>query len=86
VALDVDTVRLERRGEDQPGWRVLAGSVDEPVVLGFVEPIYSLATGRRSGGWRAVNRHLIALQGKPCRNRSDAVVRLVDYHQRLLRA
>ena len=82
VALDTDTVRLERPGEDQPGWRVLAGSADEPVVLGFVEPIYSLATGRRSGGWRAINRHLIALPGKPCPNRSFAVVRLVDYHQR----
>jgi hypothetical protein len=86
VALDTDTVRLERRGEDRPGWRVLGGSVDEPVVLGFVEPIYSLATGRRSRGWRAVNRHLIALPGKPCRNRTDALVRLVDYHQRRPRA
>jgi hypothetical protein len=80
--LDTDTVRLERPGEDQPGWQVLAGSADEPVVLGFVEPIYSLATGRRSAGWRAINRHLIALPGKPCRNRTDALVRLVDYHQR----
>jgi hypothetical protein len=73
---------MERRGEDVPGWRVLAGSVDEPVVLGFVEPIYSLATGRRSGGWRAINRDLMALPGKPCQNRADALVRLVDYHQR----
>jgi hypothetical protein len=59
----VDTVRLERRGEDASGWRVLAGPADEPMVLGFLEPIYSLATGRRSGGWRAINHHLITLPG-----------------------
>jgi hypothetical protein len=56
------------------------------MVLGFVEPIYSLATGRRSGGWRAINRHLMALPGKPCRISTYALVRLVEYHQRSPRA
>jgi len=75
-------VRLARRRPDESGWQVLAGSAEEPIVVGFVEPIYSRSTGRRSGRWQAVTTNLITVSGGPCRNRNDAVVRLLDSYQR----
>jgi hypothetical protein len=80
--LDLDTVRLARRGPQESGWRVLAGSDEEPIVVGFLEPVFSRTTGRRNGRWQAVTDHQHTLPGGPCRNRTDALVRLIDSYQR----
>ncbi|WP_156934776.1 hypothetical protein [Pseudonocardia spinosispora] len=80
--LDLDSVRLERREEPESGWRVLAGSDEAPTVVGFLEPVFSGSTGRRSGRWLAVTPQLTKLPGGPWRNRTDATVRLLDSYQR----
>lgn len=80
--LDLETVRLERISDPaSPGWRVLAGEESDPVILGFLKPAYS-ANGHRNGRWQARTAHHLALPGGPWRNRTDAVVRLVDSYQR----
>jgi hypothetical protein len=83
--LDLDTVRLERRGAGERGWRVLAGAETAPILLGFVEPVYSLATGRRSGRWDAVTDDRHKLLGGPWRDRTDAILRLVESYEQAAR-
>lgn len=80
--LDLDTVRLERSSDSsRMGWRVLAGADDAPVLVGFLEPVLSV-TGRRSSRWEAQAPTGSRIYGGPWRTRTDALVRLVDDHQR----
>lgn len=80
--LDLDTVRLERSSDPtRTGWRVLAGTEDAPVLVGFLEPVLS-ATGRRSSRWKAQTASLARVHGGPWRSRIDALARLVDDYQR----
>lgn len=76
--LDLDTVRLERivaEAGESAGWRVLAGDTETPTQVGTVK------RGRR-GRWEALNASLVEVPGGPWRTRQDAVVHLVDQHQR----
>ena len=82
--LDVDTVRLERTDSSQDGWRVVAGDRDDPVLVGFLEPVYSVS-GRRSGRWQARTTGMTLVPSGPWRNRIDATARLVDSYQRVSR-
>lgn len=80
--LDFDTVRQERSTDPlRPGWRVVAGAADAPVVVGFLESVLSV-TGRRSSRWEAWTAHRTLLPGRPCRNRNEALIRLLDAYQR----
>lgn len=83
TVLDLESVRLERRAEGRSGWRVLAGSSEEPILVGFLEPDFSRTTGRRNGRWHALTPALIKVSGGPWRNRDAAMVRLVDSYQRI---
>jgi hypothetical protein len=81
--LDLDTVRQERSADPlRPGWRVLAGPADTPVLVGFLEPAYSI-TGRRSSRWEARTGRLTLVSGGPWRNRTQALTNLVDSYQRV---
>lgn len=81
--LDLDTVRQERSTDPiRPGWRVLAGPVNAPVLVGFLEPVYSV-TGRRSSRWEARTERLTLVQGGPWRNRTMALANLVAAYQRV---
>jgi hypothetical protein len=81
--LDLDTVRQERSTDPiRPGWRVLGGPVNAPVLVGFLEPAYSV-TGRRSGRWEARTERLTLVQGGPWCNRAQALVHLVSAYQRV---
>jgi hypothetical protein len=83
VPLDVDTVRQERSTDPlRPGWRVVAGEADAPVLLGFLEPVFSV-TGRRSSRWEARTERLTLVSGGPWRNRAAALVQLVGAYQRV---
>lgn len=83
--LDLDTVRQERSADPiRPGWRVLAGPTDAPVLVGFLEPVYSV-TGRRSSRWEARTERLTLIQGGPWCNRDQALANLVDAYQRVAR-
>lgn len=79
--LDLETVRQERSTDPvSPGWRILAGDTNAPIVVGFLEPVLSV-TGRRSGRWQARRKLLTLVPGGPWRNRTDALVHLVDDYQ-----
>lgn len=81
--LDLETVRQERSTDPlRPGWRVLAGPAGAPVLVGFLEPVYSV-TGRRSSRWEARTERLTLVSGGPWRNRTQALANLVDAHQRV---
>jgi hypothetical protein len=83
VPLDVDTVRQERSTDPlRPGWRVVAGETDTPVLLGFLEPVFSV-TGRRSSRWEARTDRLTLVSGGPWRSRAAALVQLVGAYQRV---
>lgn len=77
---DVDSVRLERSTDPaRPGWRILAGPVDDPTVIGLLEPALT-RNGNRGGGWRATTYPLLlTVPGGPWKRRQDALIRLVDY-------
>ncbi|GAA3652652.1 hypothetical protein GCM10022267_43700 [Lentzea roselyniae] len=82
VPLDLDTVRLKRSSDPtRTGWRVLAGTEDAPVLVGFLEPVLSV-TGRRSSRWEAQTASLARVHGGPWRTRMDALAHLVDDYQR----
>ncbi|GAA3430987.1 hypothetical protein BJ998_000865 [Kutzneria kofuensis] len=81
--LDLDTVRQERSTDPlRPGWRVVAGAADAPVLVGFLEPTYS-ATGRRSSRWEARTDRLTLVSGGPWPNRATALANLVAVYQRV---
>jgi hypothetical protein len=81
--LDLDTVRQVRSTDPlRPGWRVLAGPTDAPVLVGFLEPVYTV-TGRRSSRWEARSDRLTLVSGGPWRNRTQALSNLVDAYQRV---
>jgi hypothetical protein len=81
--LDLDTVRQERSTDPlRPGWRVVAGAADAPVLVGFLEPVY-LVTGRRSGRWQARTDRLTLVSGGPWPNRDRALANLVLAYQRM---
>jgi len=81
--LDLETVRQERSNDPlRPGWRVLAGPADAPVLVGFLEPAYT-ATGRRSSRWEARTDRLTLVSGGPWRNRAQALTSLVAAYQRV---
>jgi len=73
-------VRLERASE--PGaWRVLAGAADDPIVVGFLEPVSSV--GRRAKRWSArPATSFTAVFGGPWPTRKAALVHLLDYQRR----
>jgi hypothetical protein len=81
--LDPETVRQERSTDPlRPGWRVVAGEADAPVLLGFFEPVLSI-TGRRSSRWEARTERLTLVSGGPWPNRAAALVQLVGAYQRV---
>jgi len=65
----------------RPGWRVLAGAAEAPVLVGFLEPVYSV-TGRRSSRWEARTNRLTLVSGGPWPNRDKALANLVLAYQR----
>jgi hypothetical protein len=75
------TLRLEWRGAGQHGWRVLAGTETEPIQLGFIEPTYSLGTGRRNGQWDAITDDRHKLFDDPWRDRNTAILQLIDPYE-----
>jgi hypothetical protein len=80
--LDLATVRQERKDDEiQPGWRVLAGPDDEPVLLGYLEPART-ATGGRGKGWQAITTGRATIPGGPWRSREAALAPLVEHYQR----
>jgi hypothetical protein len=81
--LDLDTVRLERVTEPSGwGWRVLAGDSENPILVGFLKPVLSRSSGRRSSRWTARTAYFMTVPLGPWRNRTDVLVSLVDGYQR----
>ena len=76
-------MRLEHSA-DSGVWRVLAGDMEAPVLVGFLEPTYSGGSKKRwiartAGGWTEVS-------GGPWPTRKIALLQLLANHDRIARA
>lgn len=80
--IDPASVRIERNTDPTgPRWRVLAGDVDNPTLIGFVTAGYTSTGNRSSNRWKAIATGGLVLR-VDARSRAHAVTVVLDSYLR----